>query len=878
MESARDAIPNFALRMLRWFCPQHLLEEIEGDLMERFHRDLRRTAGETERVIIRRARRRFYWNVIRYFRPGILFRNQFFFPLNDLLMFSNYMKTAFRVMYRNAGFSALNLAGLTIGIASALLLFVWVHYEFSFDQFHANKGRLYMAWNRMNVEGDMVCSRSTPRPLASAIAENFAGVETALSFAQYADTYVLKTDSERVQVDRVTFTDADFFTVFSFPLVRGNAEAVLKEPASIVLTETFAHRLFGEREALGQVVTIPMSGMEFSFAVTGVAKDLPGNTDFDFDFLIPFQFLERLGFGDENWNNHSLSTFVLLKDGVNLETLNHELADIRKQYAGDADDVEVFLYPYTRNHLYSRFENGVPAGGRIEVVRMLTILGFFLIGIASINFVNLSTARAQRRAREVGIRKVTGAVRTSLVFQFLSESVLFAWFAALLATVIVFVALPAFNTFSGLSLSVTWRDYQFWFVLAAGATAVGILAGAYPSFFLSSFKPIGVLKGESVLGRRAKFFRNGLVFLQFGFVVTLVVSSLVVRNQIVYVQERETGYEREHLLYHPITGDLRQNYAAYRSALLEAGVAVSVTKTSSPITERMSSTTDLSWEGKDPGFKAYVERFHIDERISHTAGLTVIQGRDLDLEKYPSDSTAVLLNEAAVRLMDFEHPIGQTLYDYGHAWTVVGVVRDFVLTSPMQAIEPIVLMGAKHDWVFSNVHIRINPSLHVSEVLRELDRVHTRFNSEYPLEVHFVDAEYDRKFSGMERTLALTTLFTLFALSIACLGLLGLSTYVIESRTREIGIRRVLGGSVGSIVRLLNKGALKPIVVAIIVFSPMAWFSMKWWLSFFAYRTPIHAWVFLVSGAAILLIAIGTISIQVLRAAVINPVDTLRTE
>ncbi len=865
--------------MLRWFCPPDLLEEIEGDLIERFHRDLdKETTATPEVVRVRRARRRLLWNTLRYCRPGIVFRNHFSIHLNDFVMVANYLKVAVRVMGRNKGYAALNILGLAVGLVGAMLLFLWVSHEFSYDQFHANKERTYMAWNKKRIEGELRCTSSTPRPLAAAIANDFAAVESAVSFAQYSDTYLLKTDEARLKIDRVTLTDPAFLTMFSFPFVRGSANDAMKEPSSIVITEAFAHKLFGTRDALGETVTFAMSGMDFSFTVTGVLQDLPSNTDFDFDFLIPFHFLESLGEKDENWNNHSLSTFVLLDEGAELTAVNKNLAHIRKNYAGPNDDTEVFLYPYVDNHLYGRFENGVPAGGRIEVVRMLGLLGVLLLAIACINFINLSTARSQRRAREVGVRKVTGALRRSLILQFLCESVLVAWGAAVISFLAVILILPFFNRLVGQDLTVNVGDPAFWGVVVAGVTVVGIVAGMYPAFFLSSFRPLRVLKGETVLGAGAGFLRSSLVFLQFGFVVTLVVSALVVQHQIRFLQDREPGYNREHLIYHPITGTIREKYQAYRNALLESGLARSVTKTSSPITERMSATTELSWNGKDPGFKAVVERFHVDEDISTTAGLTIVEGRDLDLEKYPADSTAVLLNETAVRLMNFDHPVGEVIEDYGHTWRVVGVVKDFVLTSPMQRIEPMVLMGAKHDWVFNAIHIRLSPLSDITRTMDRLSDIHARFSPDFPPDFHFVDAEYEAKFLGVRRTLLLTRIFTGMAVCIACMGLLGLSTYMVESRVKEIGIRKVMGGSMANIIGLLSIRSLKPILISVLVFSPLAWLAMRWWLNFFAYRTTLDAWTFVLTAVFIISLALCTMGFQVIRAARANPVESLRAE
>jgi putative ABC transport system permease protein len=372
--------------------------------------------------------------------------------------------------------------------------------------------------------------------------------------------------------------------------------------------------------------------------------------------------------------------------------------------------------------------------------------------------------------------------------------------------------------------------------------------------------------------------RTFLVVFQFGFAITMIVSTIVVRKQIEFVQNRETGYAKDNLVYHSLSGDLEKNYRAYKSELIQSGVALSVTKTISPITQRMSNTSGIHWRGKDPQDRTTIERFNVDENITATAGFTIIEGRDMDLQRFPSDSTAVILNETAVKLMGFARPVGEVIVDDDQEYQVIGVIKDFILTSPYQKVEPMVLLGGKKKWVFNVIHIRLNPAHTTKKNIATLSNVFSKYNPDYPFEYHFVDIEYGRKFSDMETTMTITTLFTSIAIFIACLGLLGLSTYMTESRIKEIGIRKVLGGSVLSILKLLSLSSLKPILLAILLFSPVAWLGMNWWLNFFAYRVFLDLWIFLAAGASIIIIAMITISVQTFSAARRNPVKTLRTE
>jgi putative ABC transport system permease protein len=882
MNSQKDHTPpNLALRFLRWFCPTHLHEEIEGDLIQKFNRDLK--ASDTSKVsdtyALRRAKRRLLWNVIRFFRPGILLRNKTNLSLTHTTMLTNYFKVASRVMLRNKSFSFINIFGLALGMSSAALLFLWIEREFSYDQFHENKEKIFVAWNRENQNGQIQCESTTPRVLAPTLAQEYAGVESAVSYAAYGNSHLFTVGEKRLVKTSGVFTDPQFLTMFSFPMLKGEPSKALGNPNSIILTESFATQLFGDKEAFGQTLSIGESGYTFQFTVTGILKDLPTNTDFHFDYLVPFQFVETtLGEKDTFWGNNSVITYVKLREGENINHFNEIVKTVAKKHSDKESSLEIFLHPLTKMRLYSRFENGVQSGGRIEIIRMLGILGICLVAIACINFVNLSTARAQKRAKEVGIRKVTGAFRYSLVIQFLCESVLIAWGAGVLSLAFVFLSLPWFSNLINQPLSLDFQNLSFWATAFVFITTIGLLAGVYPAFYLSSFHPVRILKGSPITAGNRNFLRQSLVVLQFGFAVTMIVSVIVVRKQIGFVQNREAGYAKDHLIYQPATGELKKNYAAYKRELLALRTATSVTFTSAPITEQWSGTMGILWKGKDPQEKTDIERFIVDEDIATTAGIAILVGRDMDLQRYPSDSTAVLLNEAAAKLMGFAQPVGEIITDDGIEFHVIGVVKDFVLLSPYQKIMPIVLQGCKRNMSGGSIHIRLNPTILLQENIDALAKLSAKYNPAYPFEYHFVDVEYERKFSGLKTTLVITGVFSTLAIIIACLGLLGLSTFMIESRVKEIGIRKVMGGSVWSITKLLSFSSLKPIFIAIILFSPMGWLSMSWWLRSFAYRISLDGWVFLFAALSIIAIALSITITQTIRAAKINPVDTLRND
>ena len=861
--------PKWAVSFLKAICPNYLFEEIEGDLLEKFNKDLKQFS-------LGRSKRRFVWNTVRFFRPGILLRKNFALQIMPLYMLVNYFKIAFRVMLRHKSFSLINISGLVIGITSAILLTLWIEREFSYDQFHPNKERLFKAYNKTVVDGQVQCWDFTPRVLAPTLAEEYTAVESAISFAFYGDDHLIVAVNNRLMKKSGIFTDAEFFSFFSFPLLKGNPEEALSNPNSIVINESLAKQLFAENEALGETIMIHQAGYSFPFTVSGILKDLPENTNFNFEYIIPFGFLETLEGKDTFWGNNSVSTYVKLKPGTDLASFNQEIRNIVSKYSNGAFTQEVFLYPFSRVHLYGQFENGVESGGRIEIIKMLGLLALSLVLIACINFVNLSTARAQKRSKEVGIRKVTGANRPSLIFQFLCESLAMALVAGVLSLLIAYMLLPWFNELIQQELTFQFENTTFWLLTASIVVLIGLIAGGYPAIYLSGFRPIRVLKGGYISFSSRNIFRRILVVFQFGFAVMLIFSTVVIHRQIRHVQERDAGYERNNLIYHSLTGDLMENYSAYKTELLNSGLVSSVTKTYSPITEGWTSTWDIKWEGKDEESKVIIDRFYVDDKITETAGIKLVLGRDMDLEKYPSDSTAVLLNEAAVKLMGFKDPIGEVIKDGETDWHVIGVIKDFILNSPYGKVRPMVLQGSKG--MFNTIHIKLNEHNFVPDNLADIREIFNRHNPDYPFNYFFVDEVYNRKFAGIEKTLTITSLFSTIIIFIACLGLFGLSIYVIEGKLKEIGVRKVLGGSVLNIVKLLCINALKPILIAILIFSPMAWIAMTWYLQFYEYRINPDLTTLVLASLVLIIIAVITISSQTIKAALTNPVNTLRSE
>jgi ABC-type antimicrobial peptide transport system permease subunit len=744
-------------------------------------------------------------------------------------------------------------------------------HEVSYDSFHENKDRIYEAWNKVDRKGTINVWNTTPKVLARTLQKDFPEVDQVTRVNW--NSYLLFAVGDKKLKSQGIMVDSNFLQVFSFPLVKGQPQSVLQDVHSIVLTEKLAKKLFGDEDPMGKLVRLENTD---NFTVTGIIKNPPTNTRFEFEYLLSWKYLRHDGGDDEYWGNNSTRTYVMLKKNATLASINPKLSKLRERYDKEDPEGGFFLYPISRWHLYSNFEGGKETGGLIDLIRMFAIIAAFILLIACINFMNLSTARSEKRSREVGIRKVSGALKRSLVMQFLGESVLISFFAAVLALLIVELSLPAFNQLTNKQLSIPFSEPYFWLIMAGFVLFTGMIAGSYPAFFLSSFKPVRVLKGLFVPAKTLVTPRKILVISQFAFAIFLIISTIVIRRQIQHAQERQSGYNKNNLVFHAMTGDVEKNYLLIKNELLSSGTATSVTKTSAPLTEGWSNTWGMEWPGKDPSDKTIFDRFYADDGIVTTAGMQLVMGRDFDLDTYPTDSTAVIINESALKHMKLQQPLGAILKDNGKDWHVIGVIKDFVLQSPYYPTVPMFICGAK-GW-FSTVHVRFNNARPTDKNLDAMERIFKKYNPAFPFEYKFIDEAYARKFDDQKRTATLASLFAVLAIFISCLGLFGLAAYMAEARIKEIGVRKVLGASVSNIVTLLSKDFLKLVVIALLIASPVAWYIMYKWLQEFPYRISIGWWIFVAAGIIALLIALLTVCYQAIKAALGNPVRALRSE
>jgi putative ABC transport system permease protein len=791
-------------------------------------------------------------------------------------MLRNFFIIAFRNLKRNKIFSTINILGLAIGMASAILICLWIADEIDFDRFHVKEDRLYMVYRHGGVGSEnSYATTYTPKVLAPTLKSDYPDIEDV---ARWQNTNFLMSVGDRHFNSPGNFTDSGFLRMFSFPALEGNTKNALVSPTDIVITESFAKKLFGKESALGKQIKVDSVNL---VTVKAVLKDLPDNSRFHFEYLLPWAYLEKLGWSDNYWENNSISTFYTLKPGVSANSFNAKIRNILIQKTkGEKTPVTDILIGQAaaKWHLYSKFENGKEAGGQITIVRLFIIIASFILLIACINFMNLSTARSEKRAKEVGIRKVVGAPRNFLILQFLAESLLFCMIAGILALLIVQLSLSSFNLLVGKKLFIPYQNVYFWLAALGFILFTGFLAGSYPAFYLSSFRPIKVLKGVLKTSMEGALSRKFLVVLQFSFAIILIISTIVVVRQLIYAQERDSGYKRDHIVYSFMQGDLIKNYNLIRNELFSNRVITDITRTSQPMTQHWADSWGFEWPGSTPDDqKTDFTYFASDEGFVRTLGLKLVSGRDMNTNLYPTDSSAMLMNEKAVKTMRLKDPVGAIVKQDRSTFHVVGVVKDFILESPYEPIAPILTIGPK-EMGFYVMNMKLNPANSTSDNLKKAETIFKKYNPSYPFEYTFLDEDYAQKFANEKRTGELAALFAGLTIFISCLGLFGLASFTAENRIREIGIRKVLGASVFGITQLLSRDFLKLVTISFLIASPISWFAMNSWLQSYPYRVHITWWVFALTFLLSIAIALMTISFQSIKAAMTNPAKSLRSE
>jgi hypothetical protein len=791
-------------------------------------------------------------------------------------MLKNYFKVSWRSFSRNKIFSVINISGLAMGIASAVLLLLWIHNEISADRFHRNGDRIYEVYSQSVIDGRIQSWGASPMVLGPVLQSTYPQQIEDIVRTNWVGAFILTSGDQHLQTYGF-LADPGFLTMFSFPLLKGDAATALANPHSIVLTEKTARRLFGVTEAMGQIVRIDSNAL---FTVTGILKDMPPNTRFQLDYLVPWSYTKEVGWEDHDWGSTHISTYVLLRPGVSEAT-----ADNSFRYIVRANDpavhTDIFLHPIRKWRLWSEFENGKIVGGEIQFIRLLILVAGLILLVACINYMNLGTARSMGRAKEVGIRKMIGAGNGSLLGRFFGESVLTAFLAGVIALAAVQLALPWFDRLIGCRLEIPYASPWFWLVAIGFLLLTGLLAGSYPAFYLAAYNPVHILKGyfKGVNGWLGP--RKVLVVLQFTFAIAFIICTLVIYKQISFVRARDIGYKQDHLVFTFIKGEVRRRYETIRNELISSGVATEVIRTNSPVTDIWSSSGDYAWSGKDTLARNEFIEFYSDHSFASTLGLKLLVGREIDIRHFPDDSSAIVLTESALRLMRFKNPIGQHIRNLKKDWHVVGVVRDFVTGTPFYPISPVLIKGPirqpDNPW-FGTITCRLNERQSTTAGIEKMTAIFAKYNPDYPFEYHFLDDFYSEKFEGEKQAGSLAAWFAGLSIFISCLGLFGLAAYTAENRIKEVGIRKVLGASVIQIASLLSKDFLLLIIVAFGIAAPLACWYMNNWLHDYPYRVGISWWIYALAGVLTAFIAASTVGLQAIRAAMTQPVKTLRTE
>ncbi len=791
-------------------------------------------------------------------------------------MFKNYLKIAWRNLVRNKIYSAINIGGLAIGMAVAMLIGLWVYDELAFNDYHQNHDRIAQVMENETLEDGIQTGGSLPMPLSQELRSKYpndfkyvmaatAGFEQIIS---YQDKKITKTGS---------YVEAEFPELLTLKMIKGSRSG-LKEPNATLLSESVAKALFGNANPLQKAIKI---GNEYTVQITGVYEDLPRNSAFaDFTFITPIDLLFKNKEEKNNWRSSSFGIFIQLNPNSRFDDVSVKIKDLFRKHAEDEDRAKsaLFLYPMNQWHLYSTWENGVNAGGRIQFVWLFGIIGLFVLLLACINFMNLSTARSQKRAKEVGIRKAVGSLRGQLISQFFSESFLVVVLAFVLSIGLAWLMLPFFNDVADKQMVMLWSDARFWLFSIGFSLFTGVVAGSYPALYLSSFQPIKVLKGTFTIGRFASIPRKVLVVIQFTVSVTLIIGTTLVFRQIQFAKNRPLGYSREGLINITMnTPEIQGNFDAVRNELLETGVIADMGESSSPITNIWSSANNLDWRGKDPSRAASFGTISVTPDFGNVVGWKIKEGREFS-RQFTSDSLTFLLNEAAVKQTGLKNPVGEIIKWHGKNWKVIGVLKDMVMTSPFESVTPTVFMIDTKERDFHIIHIRLNPAVSVRDALTKLEAVFKRLNPAAPFEYRFADQEYTKKFASEERIGKLASIFAILAIFISCLGLFGLSSFMAEQRIKEIGVRKVLGASVLNLWGLLSKDFVVLVLIAFGIATPLAYYFLSNWLQKYEYRTEISWWIFVVSGAGALAITLLTVSFQSVKAALMNPVKSLRSE
>lgn len=786
-------------------------------------------------------------------------------------MLKNYFKIAWRNLFRNKGFSLTNLLGLSIGMTCTILIFLWVQDELTYNKFHANYNNIYKILANRDFNNQVFTDESMVFPLAKTLQEKLPQIKHAVVTTN-RQPRVFSLGDFKLKKEGYTVNE-HFFQIFTWKFIRGNAATAIVDPSSVVLSESAAKAFFGNTDPLNKVLKI---GNDHSVKVTAVVADPPANSTFQFDYILPFNY------SDDNikrvlteWTNSSWQVFLQVDPATDMKTLEKNINQIKYDHdPGDKNISTYFAFPMNKWRLYSDFKDGKNIGGMIEYVKLFSIIALIILLIACVNFMNLSTARSERRAKEVGIRKTLGSDKKQLILQFFFESIILALIAFIISIGIVYLLLPSFNKLVDKDLSLNLTDLYFWLGTILIIVFTGIVAGSYPALYLSSFSPIKVLKGTFLAGKSAAIPRRILVTAQFVISILLISATVIVYQQIQHIKDRDMGYDPNNLILIPTTQDSQKNYTVIKQQLLTTGMINAVTRTFSPITQIWWKSPGPDYEGKPVNQNIIFAGLPTDVDFSRTLGIKILQGNDFSGN--PVDSSSMLLNKAAIDAMGLKNPVGMQMRFGGRAYNLIGVTDNVVMESPFKPVDPMMMFYNPGN-TFS-INIRLNPSTSPKKALASIETIFKTYNPSVPFEYQFADEEFEKKFITENLISRITNIFAGLAIFICCIGLAGLASFTIEKRFREIGIRKVLGATVQQLLMLISKEFLRLVLIAFVIAVPLTWWFMNSWLDKYTYRISINPWLFGVVGVIVLLLALVVVSLNTLRAATTNPVKSLRSE
>jgi putative ABC transport system permease protein len=791
-------------------------------------------------------------------------------------MLKNYFKTAWRNLKKGKLYSFINIAGLSIGMAVTMIIGIWVWDELSFDKYFKNYDRIGQAWQFVKFDVEKASYNSVPIPLAEELETKYPAFEKAC-VSTYNRDVIIGTAEKKI-LKAGMFTEPEFPAMMTLNMLAGSVNG-LKDMNSILLAESLAKTLFGKENPINKIVSL---NNKANVQVAGVYEDFPDNTSFkDVSFLASWQlfmsFDRYAKHASTQWDENSFQLFVQLKEGADFGNVSSTIRDIRmKREDPPGYKPEFFIHPMSKWHLHGDFTNGVNTGGLIQHVRLFGIAGIFVLLLACINFMNLSTARSEKRAKEVGIRKTIGSVRSQLVYQFFSESLLVSFIAFILCLLLVQFTIPFFNELAGKKMTIPWTNINFWLLAIGFCLITGLIAGSYPALYLSSFQPIKVLKGTFRSGRLAAWPRKAMVVFQFTVSIILIIGTIVVYRQIIFAKDRSTGYNRDRLIeVNMRTPEINKNFEVLQTELLNSGYVKNIARSMGSVTDDYGGTTAVNWKGKVHGTKPLL----ISNRVTHDYGKTIgwklLAGRDFS-KSFATDSQAVIINQSAAQLMGLKEPVNEMIKLGGKDYRVIGVVGDMIKFSPFDHVKPSLFTIDALSAM--TINLRIASEVTISTALAKMETIFKKHNPEAPFEFKFVDEVYAAKFANEVKIGKLAGLFATLAIFISCLGLFGLASFVAEQRTKEIGVRKVLGATVLNVWKLLSKDFVVLVIVALFIATPVAWYFMNGWLENYRYRITVSWWIFGLTGCGALILTLVMISYQAIKAALTNPVKTLRTE